>query len=152
VVNLAIPPLRERPEDVRVLARHFLDRYAERFGTGPLEASGELLSRLEAYSWPGNVRELQNAIESMVALSGEGGLDLSLLPGASEAAGAPVAGGRLPLRQRVEAYERGLIVEGLEAAKGNRSEAARMMGISRVTLHDKLKKYGIGGADEEAEP
>ena len=146
VVHLRIPPLRERPEDVKVLARHFLDRFAERFGVSPLRVPDALFDRLAAHAWPGNVRELENAVEGLVALSPPEGLDLSLLPGG----GAPALEGvPLPLRERVQAYERGLVVEALRAAHGNRSEAARRLGISRVTLHDKLKRYGLPG-DEDA--
>jgi DNA-binding NtrC family response regulator len=138
VVHLQVPPLRERPEDVPVLARHFLERFASRFGASVPAPSPELLRRLGAHAWPGNVRELEHALESLVALSPEGELDLSLLPGAAGPAGEP-----LSLRQRVEAYERGLVAEALRAARGNRSEAARLLGVSRVTLHDKLNKYGL---------
>ncbi len=155
VVQLRIPPLRERPEDVPVLARHFLDRFAERFGASPLHVPPALFDRLAAHAWPGNVRELENAIEGLVALSPAGTLDLSLLPGGPASGPAPgaegaAAGSSLGLKQRVEAYERGLIVDALRAARGNRSEAARRLGVSRVTLHDKLRKYGLGGGDGEA--
>jgi two-component system response regulator HydG len=111
------------------------------------------------------VRELENTLESLVALSSEGELDLGLLPAlegapapvapvpgpASEGApaapteGAPGAG----LKERVEAYERGLILDALRLAGGNRSEAARRLGIGRATLHDKLRKYGLDAAPEE---
>ncbi|HTN52783.1 MAG TPA: sigma-54 dependent transcriptional regulator [Anaeromyxobacter sp.] len=152
VVQLRIPPLRERPEDVPALARHFLDRFAERFGVSPLHVPQALFDRLVAHAWPGNVRELENAIEGLVALSPAEGLDLSLLPGEGEAAPgagpAPDPGAPLPLKQRVEAYERGLIVDALRSTRGNRSEAARRLGMSRVTLHDKLRKYGLGGEEE----
>jgi DNA-binding NtrC family response regulator len=148
VVHLRVPPLRERPEDVPVLARRFLARAAERFGVTPLHASEALVGRLLAYPWPGNVRELENAIETLVALSQGGELDLSLLPSAGAAPKAEPA--TLALRPRVEAYERGLVVEALRASRGSRTEAARALGISRVTLHDKLRKYGLarGEADE----
>ncbi len=148
VVHLRVPPLRERPEDVPVLARHFLARAAERFGVTPLHASEALVGRLLAHPWPGNVRELENAIETLVALSQGGELDLSLLPSAGAAPKAEPA--TLALRPRVEAYERGLVVEALRASRGSRTEAARALGISRVTLHDKLRKYGLarGEADE----
>ena len=143
VVELRIPPLRERPEDIPVLAAHFLRRFAGRFGM-PVAAPGQaLLDRLRAHAWPGNVRELENALESLVALSPDGALDLSLLPGPAAPAAAP-----LGLRQRVEAYERGLVAEALRAAGGNRTEAARALGISRVTLHDKLNKYGLAREGE----
>jgi two-component system, NtrC family, response regulator HydG len=147
VVRLHVPPLRERPDDVVLLARHFLDRFATRFGIEGLRVPEALFDRLRAHPWPGNVRELENALESLVALSPPEGLDLSLLPfGHGET--APAEDGPLSLKQRVEAYERGLVYEALRAALGNRSEAARRLGISRVTLHDKLKKYGLGGDEE----
>jgi DNA-binding NtrC family response regulator len=143
VVHLRVPPLREHPEDVPVLARHFLSRFAERFGTPSLRVDEALLHRLAGLPWPGNVRELEHAVERLVALSPPEGLDLGLLPGAGAAPRDP-----LPLRERVQAYERGLVVEALREARGNRSEAARRLGISRVTLHDKLRRYGLGGDDE----
>jgi two-component system response regulator HydG len=165
VVHLAIPPLRSRPEDIPVLARFFLQRFAERFGVSPLHVPEALFARLSAHAWPGNVRELENALEGLVALSPSEGLDLALLPGAAPGAGtagaaeappdADPGGPPLPLKQRVEAYERGLIIEALRSTRGNRSEAARRLGVSRVTLHDKLRKYELGsagsagGADEE---
>ncbi|MGC3997687.1 MAG: sigma-54 dependent transcriptional regulator [Anaeromyxobacter sp.] len=155
VVHLHIPPLRERPEDLPVLARHFLGRFADRFGVSPLHVPPQLFERLATHPWPGNVRELENAIEGLVALSPAEGLDLSLLPGGPPgaapegAAAVEEAGAALPLKQRVEAYERALIVEGLRGARGNRSEAARRLGMSRVTLHDKLRKYGLGPAEDE---
>jgi DNA-binding NtrC family response regulator len=148
VVHLHVPPLRERPEDIPVLARHFLARFAERYGLASVAAPEAVLHRLAGQAWPGNVRELENAVERLVALSPPEGLDLSLLPGS----GPAVDRGPLPLRARVQAYERGLVVEALRAARGNRSEAARRLGVSRVTLHDKLRRYGLGGpgGDDEA--
>ncbi|UJR87187.1 Hypothetical protein I5071_92880 [Sandaracinus amylolyticus] len=146
VVHLSVPPLRERPDDVPMLFRHFLDRYEERFGTGPLRVPDGVMERLVAYRWPGNVRELENAVESLVALSSEGEIDPSLLPDAgAPSASAPTSAG---LKERVEAYERGLIVAALKECGGNRSEAARRLGISRATLHEKLNKYGLGSSEE----
>ncbi len=145
VVHLHIPPLRERPQDIPALAHHFLDKFAVRFGVAPLRIPDGLIERLRAYRWPGNVRELENTLESMVALSADGQLDLGLLPDGATASPS------LALKQRVEAYERGLIVEALKAARGNRSEAARALGISRVTLHDKLNKYGLARGSDSAE-
>ncbi|MBF5041611.1 sigma-54-dependent Fis family transcriptional regulator [Aggregicoccus sp. 17bor-14] len=147
VVHLRVPPLRERPEDIPALTQYFLSRFEERFGLAPVAPSPALLQRLSAYAWPGNVRELEHALESLLALSPDGELDLSLLP--SAAVPAPGDGGAaLTLKQRVDAYERGLVAQALRASGGNRTEAARALGVSRVTLHDKLKKYGLGGADE----
>ncbi|MFO0609705.1 MAG: sigma-54 dependent transcriptional regulator [Polyangiales bacterium] len=148
VVHLTVPPLRERPEDIPTLARYFVDRYTARFGTGPLRLPEGWTDALLRHAWPGNVRELENAVESMVALSCDGEVDVSLLPGAVGNAppdAVPEApGARLSLKQRLDAYERGLIVAALEEARGNRSEAARLLGIGRATLHDKLRKYGLG--------
>ncbi|MEQ1501467.1 MAG: sigma-54 dependent transcriptional regulator [Myxococcota bacterium] len=142
VVRLHVPALRDRPEDIAVLARHFLALYTRRFGadTGPIPDG--LIPRLLAYRWPGNVRELEHAIERTIALSPEGALDLELLPAPTAAAEAPAT--ELDLKSRVEAYERGLVVEALRSANGNRSEAARRLGIARVTLYEKLSKYGLG--------
>jgi len=139
VVRLHVPPLRERPEDVVLLARHFLERYTKRFGTDPGRVPEQLWDRLRAWQWPGNVRELEHAIERMVALSPDGTLDLALLPGGATAP-SPT---ELDLKSRVDAFERGLIVDALKAAGGNRSEAARRMGIARVTLYEKLAKHGL---------
>ena len=97
--------------------------------------------KLEAHSWPGNVRELENAIESLVALSPPDALDTSILPGVAGRAAGPTRAG---LKERVEAYERGVIAQAIEEADGDRSEAARLLGIGRATLYEKLKKLGLG--------
>ncbi len=143
VVSLRIPPLRERKEDIPELARHFLERYAQRFGIPDLPIPAGLMSKLTTHHWPGNVRELENAIESLVVLSPPDTLDLDLLPG-SDAPRPPGSDGvTLTLRQRMDAYERGLITEALRACQDNRSLAAARLGISRVTLHEKLNKHGL---------
>jgi two-component system response regulator HydG len=161
VVQLRVPPLRERPEDIPVLARMFLERFSSRFHTGPLKVPAGFLARLCELPWPGNVRELENTLESLVALSSNGELDLGLLPrpegaapGGGPTAPEPAGEGARPevdaapgvgLKERVEAYERGLILDAMRLAEGNRSEAARRLGIGRATLHDKLRKYGLDG-------
>jgi two-component system response regulator HydG len=150
VVTLHVPPLRERLEDIPVLARHFLSRAAQRFGVAPARASTELLARLAAYSWPGNVRELENAIESAVALSPDGTIDFAFLPDPSASPQPQPAPTRF--KEQVAAYERGLIVAALDAAKGNQSEAARILELGRATLQDKMRKYALGrGEDTESE-
>jgi two-component system response regulator HydG len=141
VVTLQVPPLRERPEDIPVLARHFLARAAQRFGVTPVRVTPELLSRLGTYSWPGNVRELENALESAVALSADGTIDLSFLPDPSLPPQPQPAPTRF--KEQVAAYERGLIVAALDAARGNQSEAARLLDMGRATLQDKMRKYGL---------
>ena len=146
VVHLRVPALRERPEDIPLLARHFLGELSRRFGAGPFKVTPALLTRLAAHSWPGNVRELENAIESLVAGSQGKELDLTLLPGAPSPAEAI---GPMDLRSRMDAIERGLIVAALETAHGNRSLTARMLGINRATLHGKLHKYGLAAGDSD---
>lgn len=143
VVRLHVPPLRDRPEDIGVLARHFLEMYTRRFGVdcGPIPEA--LWGRLQGYRWPGNVRELEHTIERMIALSPEGSIDLGLVPGEAV---PPTT--ELDLKSRVDAYERGLVVDALRGAAGNRSEAARRLGIARVTLYEKLQKHGLGNPEE----
>ena len=141
VVHLHVPGLRERPEDIPVLARHFLSRAAKSFGVPQAQLSAPMLEKLMAWSWPGNVRELENALESAIALSADGAIDLSLLPSTASPVEVNEGAG---LKEKLEATERGLIVAAMDAAKGNVSEAARQLRIPRVTLHDKLKKYGLG--------
>ena len=137
VVRIHLPPLDQRPEDIEPLIEHFLAKYAERFGIERPRFAAATRSRLITQSYRGNVRELENTVERMVALStGEVIEDLD----------APVdVGDPLTLRQRVEAYERGLIGAALQEAGGNRSQAARRLGVGRVTLLDKLKKYKLDG-------
>jgi DNA-binding NtrC family response regulator len=155
VVHLHVPPLRERPEDIPVLARYFLSRYEQRFGLRALRPPPELLNRLMQHSWPGNVRELENAIEGIVALSVDGEIDLSLLPQSraqppdTEKIDALVGA---TLKERLDAYERGLIVAALDEARGNRTHAARALGLNRATLHSKLHKYGLGTPDDDTQP
>jgi len=155
VVHLHVPPLRERREDIPPLARHFLSRYEQRFGLRPLRPPPELVDRLLQHSWPGNVRELENAIESLVALSIDGELDLSFLPpgraGAAAPEPAPAASAGASLKERLDAYERGLIVAALDEARGNRTHAARALGLNRGTLHSKLNKYGLAGPEDSDE-
>jgi two-component system response regulator HydG len=145
----------------------FLDRFSDRFHTGPVKVPPGFHERLLAWPWPGNVRELENTLESLVALSHEGELDPGLIPGSdpSKPAPPPVTAGpgseepvrepeaaaSLGLKERVEAYERGLILDAMRLAGGNRSEAARRLGIGRATLHDKLRKYGMDAAASSGE-
>ncbi len=147
VVELTVPPLRERSEDVAPLVRHFIDRFSARFGVGPLREPPDLVARLSQRPWPGNVRELENVIESIVALSDGESLELETAELAEGARGAPSAVAASQegssLRERVDGFERQLLVEALAAAGGNRTEAARALGIGRATLHDKLRRHGI---------
>ena len=144
VVALAVPPLRERTDDIPLLAQSFLKTFAERNARTISGFTPAAMQKLVQYSWPGNVRELMNTVERAVVLSRNASIDAEELvfPMADQAIAAwPVplsAGtGQLPL----EEVERRSILEALEACGGNKSEAARRLGITRKTLRKKLEKY-----------
>ena len=148
VVTLKVPPLRERREDIPLLAQHFLSTFAEKNRKQLKGFTPQAMDRFLKYAWPGNVRELMNAIERAVVLSRSEYLDAEDLPvslkegESSEDESALPKGavsGNLPL----EDVEKATILSTLESTSGNKSEAARRLGITRKTLHKKLKKYGM---------
>ena len=142
VLNLNIPPLRDRPEDLLPLARHFLDRYASDFKKKVEGFSPDAVRKLRSYSWPGNVRELQNAIERAVLLC-EGPLigtaELTLESGA--VAGSEISGGEGTLN--LEELERGAIERALRASKGVQKDAADLLGITPRVLNYKIQVLKI---------
>jgi two-component system response regulator AtoC len=142
VVELLVPALRERKEDIPLLVEAFRARYAQRFGLWDARFSPELVQALVARDWPGNVRELENAVARLLALSEGGEIGVEALPrlSASPELAPPAAG---TLREQVAAFERSLIARALEETGGNQSEAARRLGLTRVTLIDKLKRHGL---------
>ncbi|MCX7011658.1 MAG: sigma-54 dependent transcriptional regulator [Candidatus Sumerlaeota bacterium] len=143
VFEIYVPPLRERAADILPLAYHFLDR----FTTGRARLSAAAAALLELYPWPGNVRELRNAIER-AALISRGELILTEhLPRRIQRAGdeSGVAVDADSPTRRMEEVERSLILNTLREADGNRSEAARRLGISRRALHYKLRRYAEQG-------
>lgn len=156
VVELVVPPLRERREDIPALAEEFARRYADKFGVEDVRLSPALVGILESANWPGNVRQLENAIARMVALSAGGVLDASAWQAPPAQSGqatsdnlaSPSADGP-SLREQVEAFERNLIVRALSGSRGNQSEAARRLGMSRPTLIDKIKKYSLQSVGTE---
>ena len=143
VVKLTLPPLRERPKDVEVLANHFADTCAEENGVPKRSISAAAMSALKAHSWPGNVRELENTIHRAVLLaSGDDiGPDAIMMSGA-EALGMPTNGAAASLVGRTVAdVERDLIIDTLKHTLGNRTHAAKILGISIRTLRNKLNAY-----------
>jgi DNA-binding NtrC family response regulator len=143
VIELVVPPLRERPEDISWLARRFLAEAAGRFGTAPKAFSAEALDGLAQHDWPGNIRELRNRIERAVVLSELGTIALGdLFPEMSldERRPEPGAG---PLDTAVAAVVRTKIEEALRQAGGNRSEAAKLLGVSRTTLWKRMREFGL---------
>jgi len=143
VITLKVPPLRQRREDIPLLAEHFLKMFSEKNGKGFKGFTPRAMDRLIKYRWPGNVREMMNTIESAVVLSSSEYLsenDFSLLPDASQ----PVSSGDHPVPSLpLEEVEKSTILKTLETSGGNKSEASRRLGITRATLHKKLKKYGM---------
>lgn len=144
VVALALPPLRERAEDIPLLAQHFLKLFAERNAKSISGFTPRAMQKLAGYAWPGNVRELMNAVERAVVLSRSDTVDEDelifpmadqcLSPDAPRTAAATAG---LPL----EEVEKQSILEAMKAAGGNKSAAARRLGITRKTLRKKLNKY-----------
>ncbi len=142
VVRIEIPPLRERREDVALLARHFLLKH-QREGAAVEGLSSDASELLTRYDWPGNVRELENTIESALALASGprlGSQDLRLEGTARAAGGSPPAGD-VPLS--LEAFERCALERALDEAGGDATEAARRLGIGRSTFYRKLARHGI---------
>ncbi|MBL4615197.1 MAG: sigma-54-dependent Fis family transcriptional regulator [Magnetovibrio sp.] len=154
VMNLAIPPLKERPDDVIALARHFAVKYAEANGMPARPLSEETQTKLLGYSWPGNVRELENAIHRAILLStgdviGPEAILLSdspLAPGSAAAANtATGSDAQNMVGKTVSEVERELIINTLGHCLGNRTHAANILGISIRTLRNKLKQYNQDG-------
>jgi len=146
VISIRVPPLRERPEDILPLARHFLSEYGARMlSAAPLQIDPGAAALLERYPWPGNVRELENAMQRAVALGSGGVLRIEDLPDsirgekASQIATAGFGKGEdLPLAEMEKRY----ILEVLRRHGGDRSRTAAILGIGRNTLWRKLKSYG----------
>ena len=151
VINIEVPPLRRRPEDIPLLAAHFLQRYAERNRKSIKGFSPQALDILLRHDWPGNVRELENAVERAAILCNGDLITPRELPqtvsqsgGAAPLAEAPAEQGEGSLAGlKLDDVERRAIEETLRQTGDNKSEAARRLGITRATLHNKLRKYGL---------
>ena len=139
VVRLHVPPLRERREDIRRLARTLLQAAAAKHGRSLKEFAPAAISLLEAYEFPGNVRELANIIERAVIVASGARIEETDLPETVRAAAVALERGRR--RRTLAELEADYIVETLKAARGNKSEAARLLGISRKNLYEKLARY-----------
>jgi DNA-binding NtrC family response regulator len=159
VVNLRLPPLRERPGDIAALCDHFLKKYAKANGMPERPLSAEARKRLVAHRWPGNVRELENAMHRAVLLSTGAeieefairlpdGQPLAPAPDTAVARTASMAAEaitRTLVGQTVAEVEQQLILDTLTHCSGNRTHAATILGISIRTLRNKLKEYGDSG-------
>jgi two-component system response regulator HydG len=157
VVPIVMPPLRERPDDIELLANHFIARISRDLGRSPAKLTPEALRAFQGYAWPGNVRELRNTIERILLLEADTEIRLEHLP--PEIAGG--GGGGMPgegahpfpvgvVRPLAE-IERMAIHHALGVCDGNKTRAAQMLGISRQTLRSKLKEFQIEDDGDEAE-
>jgi two-component system response regulator HydG len=146
VVTLHMPPLRERREDIPLLAGHFQKIFSKANNVQIKGFTPQAMDRLLRYNWPGNVRELMNAVERAVVLSTSeylGEEDFPLIQPEMQQTGRMEPAIAAAERLSLEEVEKATILETLEASGGNKSEAARRLGITRKTLHKKLKTYGV---------
>jgi Nif-specific regulatory protein len=147
VFQIVLPPLKERKEDVPLLVNHFLKKFAKNFGGPPSTITTEALDLLSRFDWPGNVRELENEIERALTLAGRkkpiGKEDLSekIRAPMDEAMAIKPSQGKLHDASRT--IEKQMIREALRKTKGNRSQAARLLGLSRQGLINKIERYNI---------
>ena len=147
VIPIVLPPLRERPEDIEPLMRFFLRRFAGELGRTPRVLTSAGLARLCAHRWPGNVRELENLAERLLVLGGDQPIDAAELDGLlPQTKAAPSTAARsAPTIEDLSLWERehALLVQALERAGGNQSQAARLMKISREQLRTRMRRYGL---------
>ncbi|MEN8150350.1 MAG: sigma-54 dependent transcriptional regulator [Planctomycetota bacterium] len=149
VFEIAIPPLRERPEDVALLAAHFLRCHAKRLGQPLRTLSPETLTVLSSARWPGNVRQLENVVRRTLMVTGDSRirpdhLPPDLQPGPGPDLGPDTPGGAcVGLKDAVRGFERNYVACALEEANGDRSLAAERLGISRASLYEKVKRFGL---------
>ncbi|HVP65887.1 MAG TPA: sigma-54 dependent transcriptional regulator [Anaeromyxobacteraceae bacterium] len=148
VFTIDIPPLRERLEDVPLLAQRFLDRFKAETGKRVEGFSPGAMRRLQAYAWPGNVRELRNVVERATILCDGEMIRPEHLPPELEPEGTEPGSIRVPLGETLEAVEREYLLASLQRQRGNKARTAESLGISEKTLYNKLHRY----ADEAVAP
>ena len=148
VIPIHIPPLRERRDDVPLLAEYFLGRFSREMGKNVAKISSEAMARLLRYRWPGNVRELENVIERAVALETTPAVLVERLPstlqiGERSGSGHPTLGNGFGLDEHLRAIERDLLRAALEEGAGDRGEAARLLGVTPRSLRYLLAKHKV---------
>ena len=150
VVPIVLPPLRDRGEDICLLARHFLMRYLAKSGKPQRQWSASALALLQGYAWPGNVRELENTVERLVILGDGPVIEAEelrrMLPVSEKNSAVTAASSGFEgdgFRQQVEAFEKGVLSRGMGRCAGNVSQLARELQMDRANLHRKLKQYGL---------
>ncbi|HSQ78542.1 MAG TPA: sigma-54 dependent transcriptional regulator [Nitrospirota bacterium] len=145
VVPIRIPPLRERKDDIVPLLDHFLKKFASRHAKRATHVLSEVAAAFVHYDWPGNIRELENAVERMVLMSDGDVIGLDQVP--QEIQGATPVNTSDTLKEKIahlsSASEKQMILDALNKTKQNRTKAAELLGISRRTLQNKIKEYGL---------
>jgi two-component system response regulator PilR (NtrC family) len=154
VIEIPLPPLRERRDDVPLLVAHFVDKYTAEIGKAVDGVSDEAMARMLAYEFPGNVRELENVIERAVALTRSGTIDVDVLPPTLLGHQESTAPARIPaegvsLDELMNDYERSLLLEALRLAGGVKKRAAGRLGISFRSFRYRLEKLGLDGSRED---
>jgi two-component system nitrogen regulation response regulator NtrX len=145
VIPFVVPPLRDRREDIPLLADHFLREFTTAYGRKPKELTVEAYEVLGQHHWPGNVRELKNLIERIVILNPQVRVDARHIPLAAARRQADRGPGRFGSLQEVrEAAEREYILKKLEETSGNVTRTAELLGLERSNLYRKMKTLGIG--------
>jgi two-component system response regulator PilR (NtrC family) len=150
VIPINVPPLRDRREDIPLLAEHFLRVFSREMGKEVAAFSAEAVERMTAYSWPGNVRELENVVERAVAIAGADTVRMEQLPEsmlnpAAEAEALPALGEGFSLDQHLSSVEADLLRRALEQSAGDRTLAARLLGVTPRSLRYLMSKHQ-GGA------
>lgn len=143
VFSIFVPPLRERKDDILLLAEHFLDKYAREHGKRIKRIATSAIDMLASYHWPGNVRELENAMERSVLVCEGEVIHSYHLPPSLQTAEASGTVMRTSLGEAVETYERDLILDTLKSTRGNRARAAKLLRTTERIIGYKVKKYGI---------
>ena len=138
-VEIKLPPLRERADDIPLLVKHFLQEFASRYHKSPMRIDKSLMTRLQKNRWPGNIRELQHSIERAVILSDSSQIDSESLFPNEQTVSSEVELQSLDLKEN----ERKLIIKALEKHHGNITRAAKELGIDRLALYRRIEKYGI---------
>jgi two-component system response regulator HydG len=153
VINIVIPPLRDRREDIPLLVDHFIRRYARRNNRAIAGITREAMERLMAYPWPGNVRELENTIERAIVLTRDTTIGADALPPSIMAAPTTSSYVVVPIGMKLHDVQRKLIDETLKHSGGNRELAAKLLGIASRTIYRKIGPrdalHGEHGEDEE---
>jgi two-component system response regulator PilR (NtrC family) len=157
VIPVNLPPLRERRQDIPLLAEHFLHEFAREMAKKVTEISPEAMSALEGYLWPGNVRELENVMERAVALETTSAVLIGRLPESITRVGVPalpsiVIGNGFALERHLQGIEAQLLRQALEQARWDRAQACRLLGVTPRSLRYLIRKHGVERPDDKTSP